>query len=1236
MVVFSYMPMPLEAFEERSGICMTLCAMLPVDVTHPNGTTGSWASCFREPATVRLTNAFLWLMAVADAAMVTVYIETIPDYKLLRDGGVAVARFYRLLIPLTEADTRAIIMHMANMLSDETEPKQDRASKRQRSGSNSGSDKHVFTERSASGEAIDTHPLSNIKLDYRLMNSEKAFLQYFATATGGILPYVSEIDFTCPPAAINNGVDSDSDASDSDDDADMQSIEQFTQWFELLPNNNILKLLSIDVHFDTGTKAHPGIHEDQRNPSNYVGPNGTFTFPTVCIDRELVLEIRHTAPFMCKSPNTLIGNFLLPGATLWSMTAEELLTKIEKCAQIRGDKVPSEYYDMSFDELRRTWRNASTCGQDVTYFDPIDMDPVENRASVLTTDSDRLLAQIYPEMGHMKHRLSDVEFQRMKKVLDDGDITEETMASWRSDTIRKILAFWAGQPQEGFVRAYFAIRVESMAIAARLRRQKDAVTTDARRYRCMKTVEGMDATNSRIALSADLLRGALHLTPPQAATCFLMFITSHTTYKPEIGGMQITIVLCGGYGTGKSHSIECAHNMLPSSSRVSLDMASKKAITANKTLGVVKVDEFKIGVRGGVEEINHLTAMATGTCHYNRFLLNTNDGQKSENILIVSDQRETIYTASNSPLEPRVEARVIAITHSGITIDGTPGSEEHATLSNTNADVQAALLFFQSVFASHTQLHLVQQLLRFTVEKSYFPLWYGLATAVMGKDFAPQPRQIKSLDSIATGIMMFRLGAEYDARTDSLTEASTFVEYCMANCVVSMFDYTLAYYMLTVNTSKALEESSVLIALKSALQTTEDGEQFATFGGNYFVTNLRTSAEVMVRCKGKMSKASGLVTSVMKSMQSSNGKGAEPSVVVINTRSNQYSGQYAILKSVAAAPNLNDLLPSQCAIFEFLRQDVMNEVAKDEKPTMFSVSFDEEWVVFHRNVHDRLMRPYLAAERFKQAPSLQSARLSQDDIKRGMYLFEAAGIMKFRVPDAHPDDLDGEGTTISTFAAGAKSVPVTAGGPLDPNRIFPDFNSATDANLANDQWRNAQATAMDASRAPPKTLYKAPLIVSNCIMVNIAYLTDALVNVDRVKYGSAPLHVAKDALPCSKLYDAVFAVSGEYKPGDTICLGPDPTSAVTSTTYTVGSFPEEQISVKNPRFRAKSVADAANAATNDGVLEMLLPARQARVTFARYDAGGDSLDLTSRIRNSVAVANGVPTYFCKNQARVVD
>lgn len=1232
MPVFSYMPMPVEGFESRDDICMVLCAMLPVDLTHPNGTTGSWASCFRTPSAVRMTNAFLWLMAAADAALVTVYIETLPDYDLLNSGNVAVVRFYRLLVPLTESDTRAIILHMANMLAETDEPPSDRSAKRQRAASN---DKHAYVERAASGESIETHPLSNTKLDYRLMNSEKAFLQYFATATGGVLPYVSEIDFTCPPIAVNNMPNSDGSDDESDNESDngesasAHNAEQFTQWFNLLPNNNILKLLDSSIHFDTGTPNHPGIHADQLDISQYFD-NNTFQFPKVCDDHKLVLEIRHTAPFMCKSPNTLIGNFLLPGATLWSMTAEELLKKIEQCAQMRGIKVPEEYYDMSLHDLRHAWRNAGASGQDITYFDPVDMDPVENRASVLSTDSDRLLAQIYPDMGHMKHRISDVEFECMKTALASHAITETTMASWRSSTLKKILTFWAGQPQTGFVRAYFTIRVEALAIAARLRRQQDAITQDARRYTKIHAVNNMDATNSRIMLSADLLRGPLHLTPPQAATCFLMYITSHTTYKPEIGGLQITIVLCGGYGTGKSHSIECAHNMLPSSSRVSLDMSSKKAITANKTLGVVKVDEFKIGVRGGVEEINHLTAMATGTCHYNRFLLNTNDGQKSENILIVSDQRETIYTASNSPLEPRVEARVIAITHSGLKIDGTPGSEEHATLSNTNRDVQAALLFFQSVFADHTQLHMVQQLLRYNIEKAYFPLWYGLATAVMGKTFAPQPRQIKSLDSIATGIMHFRLKAEYDAKQIIATTAPTFVEYCMANCVVSMFDYTLAYHMLTVNTSKALEESSVLVALKGAIQLSDNDEKFITFGGNYFVTNLRTPAEVMVRCKGKMAKASGLVSSVMKSLQSCNGKGAEPSVVVINVRSNPHTGQYAILKTLASeTKDINNMMPVQKSILAFLKDDVINEANKDGKPIMYSISFDEEWVVFHRNVYDRLLRPYMAELRYQNAPTLTATRHSNDDFRKGMYLFEAAGVMKFRVPDAHPDDLDGEGTTVSTFAAGRKSERAIRGGPIDVGRLIPNYASASDDEIADEEWRKDQSAQLGASRVLPSIPYKTAKIVANCLMVNIAELQDALDNCDRVKYGVDVVTDTEDVLPCGKLCDAVFAVSGEYKPGDTICLGPNPVSAEMATTYTVAEYPDDQITVVNPRYRRSSYADVDGAATNDGVLELLLPAKTARVSFNRFDHASDGDDLTSQIRRKVAVSNGVPVAFCK-------
>jgi len=1232
-----YMPFPVSSIETKTGVQQVLAINL--HGTHfPNPTTGAWDEAFRDPDGVLMINFYLWLMAAADAALITVYIETIPDYELMTSGAVTITRFYRLLIPLTEGDARAITMHMASMLAEKTVT--ERGGKRQRSGS---VDQSNFVERTASGAKVKEHSMVNTNLDYKQVDSEGVFLQAFATLTGGRLQYQSEIDYTCPPMSTDTNrppggaADDDSDADDDDGDEGDDGMvgNRFQDWQNMCPSNNVLKMLDAKVHFLTGLKAYPGIHADQCNFALYF-EDGKFQFPDIVYDNNLLIEIRPTAPFIGKNPNNLIGNFLLPAATMWRMTAEELLAKIEKCADMNGDEVPEEFYGMPVDELRTAWKESTKLNQDYSYFSPITTDPAETHMSEAATDSDRHLAVIYPRMGAMANQISE-EHLKMVEALGSGKITEKTMTLWRTDVVRRILRFWGGQEQTGFVRSYFGLRVECVALEMRMKRRRDAVTNEARRYRKITKRFGMDEVNSRVALCADLLRGPMHLTPPQTAATWYMWITSHSTYKPEIGGLQPTFILSGPPGSGKSKSMDVMHSMLPGQSRVVSDMTSTKAITANARLGVHKIDEWKIGVHHNGDEVYHLTYMSTGMLDYERFELDTNRSGGSGNVHIKSDQRKMTISASNNLVTKRVRERCQLICISGTKIDGAAGTEEHATLVNELPDVQAAVLFFQSVFASHTEIYLVQQFLRTKIDKSYLPLWYSLATNVMGKEFAPHSRQITSLDFVASGVMMFRLVTEYDNISSYESGAQTFVDYFLANSLVSMYDYTFAFEMMTKNTSMTLEESSVLCALKGSIVLKETGEDLAMTAGGYYITNLKTTPEVMARCSGKMSQAGGLVDSVMEKLTSSNGKGVEPVVISISKRADPNFGHYAIHKTFAAPATLEHLLPAQKAILEFLEKDVIGEVTDGDVPAMWYVSYDEEWVVFHKNVHSRLLRPFMGGKRFAKAPTLLAARLSQDHLKQGMLLLEAAGLVKYRVPDAHPDDLDGEACSVSSYAAGPKAVRVKRAGPLDPGSILPDYTKVDDAVSLDAVWRRTQADLIGCSSCPGPIPWKVPLTVTNCIMVNMSVLRTAVENKERARCGARIVSSANNGKSSrfGELWDAAMAVSGEYVPGDIICQGQNPQSKEKFETHTIVKHGTDSIRIRNPRYREGSIADENGDVSASSTGAFLLPAKDRFIDLPCFDPESDNVSLSNTIRQRIAAANGVPANFVRG-ARVTE
>lgn len=1221
--------MPETSFTELKGISTVLCMMLPVHMMYPNGTTGAWSECYKDPDKVRMLNAFLWLMAAADAALVTVYIESIPDYSLMAKGAVTIVRFYRLLVPLTDVDARAIIMHMAAMLTPNTDAEKldARAAKRTKTKPANT----AYTPRDSLGNPIQVHHMINTRLDYQCIDSEAAFLQFFATSTAGLLRPIADIDYTCPPVNASNGDGNLSDdLSDDDDDGVEEEDRQssFDAWYAALPRNNILKMLDIDIHFTTGTRAFKGIHSDQLDVSKYFS-RGTFKFPDLCIQHELVLRIGATAPFIGKNPNNLIGNFLLPGATLGSMTADELLSKIQTMAQIVGEEVPEAYFTMNFDELRKAWRESSGSGQDHSYFSPIQMEAPENRVSTHATQSDLHLAEIYPPMGHMKMRISDKEFRDMLKALENNVITVEEMSAWRTDVIHRILQFWSGETQEGFVQAYFKLRAESLALINRLLRKNDAVTREARRFMETLNKGNMNAINSRIAVASDLLRGPMHQTPPQASAVLLVWITSFVTYLPEIGDLQPTFILKGPHSTGKSKLMDTIHQMITMTSRIRQDMRSKKSMTANVRLGVVKIDEWKIGVNND-NEVDYLTCMSTGMCDYDRFNLGKN-GDPSFNAHIKSDQRGCTMSASNDPIPARVAARVQRITVSGMPIEGARGPEEFATLDDDMVDSRACFLFFQTLFAHHTSVHLVRQCLKYDVCKAYFPVWFAITSKVSGDAFKPGPREVTSLKFISHGVMLLRLVTEYQDPNRTST-APTFDEFVMANAVTTMYDYCLAYTMLKTNTNMLTEECAVVVALKSSLILAEGAEEkLELYESDYYVTGLKTISEVMARCPGKMSQASGLVTDVLKTLSSGAGKGQEPLLVTVSKKSDQNYGHYAVHKDLISPPTLTSLLPTQVTILKFLAENVIGEKQIGEKPAMWHISLDEQYVVFKKAILDSLIRPYLADQRFRNCGHLKSPEMSNlAVVKKSLLLFEAAGIMEYRVPDMIPNDLEGEGSILSDTGSENDTL-VTLGGPLDPGRILPGY--LDDDNANDDNWRQQKAQEIGCVSVPAKRKYKRPLRIMSCLKVRSDILKDALLSYERQKHGldeeiKFNAATGNHTINCDAMWDATMAVSGEYLPGDVVCKGPCPKSAKKYATYEIKPIIDDTIKVKNPRYRPNCVADVDKSIEDTSVDAQLLDASKQYIDFNCYNFDNDEKPLTVTIKEALAKKNGVPLSYC--------
>ena len=274
---------------------------LPAWFLFPDGTNGAWRDCYKDTNKVLLLNAFLYLLDLAQKLQVSTYIETIADCDLLCNGVTTVARFYRVFVPLSEANVREACIRVAtemqtnNLDSVNPEPTvEPRAAKRRRRDSSS----FGFNQASMDGTEPIADILTNTHISVDRFRNEKVLLQYYTTiSAGNPLEHVDTIHWAIPPQELTTGGDGalhgtfdDTGDLDSDDDflgsshpANSSSTVSavstlFQQFYAELPNNHLLKIFGIENRFDAGLQKFNTVHDDQLDINEY-WQNNVFRMP---------------------------------------------------------------------------------------------------------------------------------------------------------------------------------------------------------------------------------------------------------------------------------------------------------------------------------------------------------------------------------------------------------------------------------------------------------------------------------------------------------------------------------------------------------------------------------------------------------------------------------------------------------------------------------------------------------------------------------------------------------------------------------------------------------------------------------------------------------------------------------------------------------------------------------------------------------------------------------------------
>ena len=1218
------MPLPATSLPPVTGIACVLTMPLPAWMLFPDSTRGCWMDCYRDPDKVRILNTFLWLLSCADTANVTVYIETMPDFELVKEGVVTITRFYRVFVPLTEMDARNMSTHMAMKLTTVAEEPtaNGRPNKRAR----------LSRETDAIDLQENRSRMNNLVLDHNKIDSEAALLQYIATSRGGASnAQFSSIDFSAPPNTgflDGNGALDSSDDDESADESDDIVTDAFDSFYANLAPNNILRLFDITDGFSRGTARFEGIAAEQLDLANY-WHNHVFSFPPICSELGLVVVIRSGWPGMEDNVNNLVYNYALPAASL-RMTTEELHRKMESMHAINGTFMPAHYRDLPFEELKKIWMTQGAehaphghgIGHDPSYYTPIEMLSANDTRDpdLQVTKSDQILGEMYPGLDRLSGGISH-EYHRMCKALAQGRITASQMSTWRADVIRRMDQLFSGDPKDGFVEVYFNVSRESTTLLRAFNRaQPDVVTREAQRLLRLN-LPGMNAGNSLQCVMATLLQGPLHLTQAQASVASFIWHGTLTALMPVTNCPQPVVCLFGPPDSGKSAIMELVVNVLIlSAACVCRDTHSKRAMTANGQVGVQLQDELKIGVENADSlGTDWLTSWSRGYHVHERLQLATRPGEITHNEVTKSDRRTMQVTATNSCPVDNFKSRMISIYCSGAQNSGRT-RQELSTIPDDTQDYCTAVKVFQYIWAVHSEIYKIQQCLHFKTVTVMSAIWFGLAKKTLGSSYAPAPRQLISVTRMARGYMNARLVAEYDRLPDA-TKPPSIVDYAMANPLLLMQDLMSAYVGLEKNTDNDHEKAVVVGTLKESILMLPGGMlDLQLHGSDHYVTSKKTIEE-LTSATSELKAATGIVADIVRQLSRPQGSSNVAEVTIVNKRG-EHQGHMAIHKNLIGGTDAASMTRAQKVLMDFFANEVIAEVTNAQQLRGWYVDMDEEWIVFPRQVKEVLLNRHTqSANRFDDSAILRRAQLSAEATTRAFCIWEAAGVMQFRNRDEQPDILNTEGITIvDSERMGATRV--GRGGPCDHNSLFPDYNITHDDDMT-PEWKADQMAAVGIITEPPARPWKIPVRLVNVIRMKTEILLPYINHALKKQYGLAlpavqpPSREGRQAAIC-RLWDTVMAVSGEIMPGGVVNMGISHRSTQPYETHVIRKLNAPTVTMLNPRRRSAETL-VVTAIDTDSVIDDLLNPAQALLTFPT-DA---QAPLYKTLQAKAAAANGM-------------
>ena len=950
-------------------------------------------------------------------------------------------------------------------------------------------------------------------------------------------------------------------------------------------------------HFNCGTQRHEKrLNKNQLNFKRYIR-HEKFAFPAFCIENELVTKIESGAPWLEGNIDNLVTAPFAHCAATLTMTSEELLRKMQSMAAITGEIIPEHYQTKTLKELREIWNEQMADGDaDMSHYSSIAMlPPSERHINPHETESMKILAEMYPSYGRYTEA-AHTQFQSLREARAKQIVSADHVRDWITEKIDSINQLYSDSPKNDFVSAYFRICSEAIGVRRGLYGiSKDPVLLEARRL-CKQKVPGMSPGDSILALQAKLLRGSLHMTPAQASPLLYIWTATMTAIMPEIDCQQPTFCLLGGSDTGKSAIMSLLMLLILNSAVIRQDTTSKLVMTANSELGVQCTDELKTGVDSESvhDSTNWLTSMSTGWHVHERLQLGTTPGAKTQNVTTKSDRRRFMTTASNQKPHDNFASRMDITYVHGNQQKNDITRQELATVNDNTIAWHAAKMVFQFTWAEHEQFWRVQQHLRWYICTSLFPVWHNIVAKLLGKKFSPSTREVGRISRDALGFFLNRIIAEYrqTKREDDSGNHITFVEYAMANSVVSLKDYTTCFIQKRSIVKRDDQEDIFIKALINSVAINEDptlGSVLQYYQRDYIITSLSNVQEVCGRTK-ELASSFGIGRDIMARLTSGGGSGQEAQVIQTKNRG---GAMYAVHKNLITFTSFKPLLTrGMKTILEYFKE-ILKRPITSACPRLWYIGMDENQIIFKSPVKKRLLRPHTVE---LESEVLQDAALQETDIIRSFLLLEASGIMQHKdMSEPHPHTLHGVATIISPQAEANSNI-VNRGGPLDELRIFgTSYLEETPDGEITAEYIKEQSTRINAKVEPCRRQYKSPLRLPDVLIVRTEALRETLDEILFARLGVDAPAVSSSVDESNAIHnviDAMANISGE-KVGSVWFAGSSTDPETVYSTHVVRQYPHESITIKNPYRNTEGAHYTANNNLNDFVL----PAGQDKVTF---------------------------------------